>query len=175
MANNLHIVHAQKEHLTALAPKLATDPLFVRYKLGPGALKTSLCQALARGEGLQVALASHVPVGLSWFCRDGAFARGAYLRLLAVAQNVQTTGIGTQLLAAFEAACLPAPSGWSLLCSDFNIKAQKFYTAHGYQKVGVLPRFVLADVDEFIFYKAAARSVKKNDDRAPDLMVYNKL
>jgi GNAT superfamily N-acetyltransferase len=151
----LHIIQAEPEHLVVLAQKLGSDPLFARYELSPEALATSFNKALARREGMLIAMGSQGPEGLAWFTRDGAFGRGAYLRLLAVAQSAQAKGLGRRLLAAFEAACLPAPSGWFLLCSDFNSQAQRFYTAQGYQKVGALPGFVRSDVAEIIFYKPA--------------------
>jgi ribosomal protein S18 acetylase RimI-like enzyme len=40
-----------------------------------------------------------------------------------------------------------------LLVSDFNESAQRFYHRRGYEQVGALPGYVLADITELLFRK----------------------
>jgi hypothetical protein len=136
------------DDIPELAARLATLPLLVRYKRPAPSLARDLRAGLAAGDSLVVDDGLR---GLAWFLPRGTFAVGGYLRLLAVAEPGQ--GIGAQLLTAFEDGVRPVSRHAFLLCSDFNDAAQRFYTRHGYARVGVLPRLVLPDVDELIFHK----------------------
>ena len=142
--------HEDLQHLAAL---LAPEPLFSAYDLSAEALEKRWCDALTRGEGILVACPEAQPVGLCWFSPSGAFALGAYLRLIAVSSSAQSQGLGAHLLAAFEDACAKLTGGWFLLTSDFNTAAQRFYQRHGYREVGQLPDFAKPGITERIFWK----------------------
>jgi ribosomal protein S18 acetylase RimI-like enzyme len=137
----------------ALAKVLSPLPLFTKYGFLEATLKERWSLAVERGEQLLVAEAEAVPVGLCWYQQRGAFAVGAYLRTLAVAESAQRKGTGKELLGAYEHACQGAPGGLFLLVSDFNLDAQRFYARHGYREVGKLPGLVKKDVTELVYWK----------------------
>ena len=83
----------------------------------------------------------------------GAFGRSDYLKRIAVDDALRGGGVGAALLEAIEAEARAAGRDLVLLVSDFNDGAQRFYRAHGYQEVGRLPAYVLADVDEVLMWK----------------------
>ncbi|RYF05835.1 MAG: N-acetyltransferase [Deltaproteobacteria bacterium] len=158
---DITIAAATAEVLTPLAAALAPDPLFVRYGRTAAALAAQWRAAQAAGDGLLVAHKAGAPAGLAWYAPSGAFATGAYLRLLAVSPVLQGQAIGAALLAAFETQCSLASrkSGWFLLCSAANAPARAFYRRQGYKEVGQLPGFVLPDVVEVIYWKAPPGTV----------------
>jgi ribosomal protein S18 acetylase RimI-like enzyme len=136
-----------------LAAGLAALPLMVRYGRSEPRLASDLRSALARGEGLLVAEDGGAIRGLAWFLRSGTLGMGGYLRLLAVLGGAQGGGAGASLLAAFEAEVAKASAHAFLLVSDFNAGAQRFYARHGYVQVGAMPRLVLPDADELVYWK----------------------
>ena len=81
--------HEDLQHLAAL---LAPEPLFSAYDLSAEALEKRWCDALTRGEGILVACPEAQPVGLCWFSPSGAFALGAYLRLIAISSKPRDGG-----------------------------------------------------------------------------------
>ncbi|MBM7114547.1 GNAT family N-acetyltransferase [Archangium primigenium] len=144
--------------LPSLATVLAPLPLFRAYGLDASALEARFRGALERGEGLLVAVGEDAggPLGVCWFLTRGTFGTGAYLRTLALGEGHQGSGLGTRLLAAYEAGCGAPPGGYFLLTSDFNTAAQRFYQRHGYRQVGALPDFATPGVAELVFWKPRA-------------------
>jgi ribosomal protein S18 acetylase RimI-like enzyme len=136
-----------------LAAALAALPLMVRYGRTAPQLVADLRAALARGDGLLVADEDGALRGVVWFLRSGTLGMGGYLRLLAVLGGAQGSGTGAALLTAFEAEVAKASAHAFLLVSDFNDGAQRFYARHGYARVGAMPRLVLPDVDELVYWK----------------------
>ncbi len=124
-----------------------------RYGRDAGRIEADLAAALGRGDGLLLAEAQGRPAGLAWFLREGTFAMGGYLKLMAVLPEAQARGVGRALLDAFEAEVAAASPHAFLLCSDFNVAAQRFYERHGWARVGALPGLVLADVAELVYWK----------------------
>lgn len=139
--------------LAELAAGLARLPLMARYGRDAGRIEADLAAALGRGDGLLLAEAQGRPAGLAWFLREGTFAMGGYLKLMAVLPEAQARGVGRALLDAFEAEVAAASPHAFLLCSDFNVAAQRFYERHGWARVGALPGLVLADVAELVYWK----------------------
>ena len=140
--------------LDGLAAELARLPLLRRYGRDAGAVRRDLDAARARGEGLVVAADAAGVHGLAWFLPQGTLALGGYLRLLAVVPGRERAGVGALLLDAFERGTVALGTRHAfLLVSDFNTDAQRFYARHGYVEVGVLPRLVLPDVDERLYWK----------------------
>src|SRR5262249_3808730 len=131
-------------------------PLMQRYNRPASAIAESLESALARGDGLLVFDDGEGAQGLSWFLFSGTFGLGGYLRLMAVSPYAHRKGIGSELLIACEAAVANQSRHTFLLCSDFNIDAQRFYERHGYSQVGRLPNLVVTGVDELIYWKRLA-------------------
>src|SRR5512136_926779 len=139
--------------LAALAAGLARLPLMVRYGRAAGRIEADLTAALARGDGLLLAVEEGRPAGLAWFLRTGTFGLGGYLRLMAVLPEAQSRGVGKVLLDAFEQEVAATSAHGFLLCSDFNLAAQRFYERHGWARAGALPGLVLGDVTELIYWK----------------------
>ncbi|HET6413509.1 MAG TPA: GNAT family N-acetyltransferase [Anaeromyxobacter sp.] len=139
--------------LRALSAGLAELPLLRRYGRSASKLEATLSAALARGEGLLIAEERGEPAGLAWFLTSGTLALGGYLRLLAVLEQYQGRGLGTALLAAYEAETARASAHAFLLTSASNDGAQRFYERLGYRRVGVLPSLVVPGEDEALYWK----------------------
>lgn len=150
--------------IPALAEKLALLPLLVRYRRDARSIASDLCAAIERGESVIVwrERVGTPPAGLAWFHPEGTLAMGGYLRLLAVVPGRHRRGVGAALLAAFEDASAARCRHAFLLVSDFNDSAQRFYRRRGYAQVGRLPRLVLAEVDELLFWKSLVRNVDES-------------
>jgi len=146
----------QSQDVHPLSEALALLPLMQRYNRPASTIAESLASALARGDGLIVFDAGDGAQGLSWFLHSGTFGLGGYLRLMAVSPYALHKGIGSALLTAYEGAVATQSRHTFLLCSDFNIDAQRFYERHGYSQVGRLPSLVVAGVDELIYWKRLA-------------------
>ena len=149
----MEVRSAAAADLAPLAAGLAKLDLMIRYGRSEAALATDLEQALARGDGLLLAVEAGRPVGLAWFLKQGTLGLGGYLKLMAVLPSAQSRGVGAALLAVFEARLAESSAHAFLLCSDFNASAQAFYERHGWSRVGALPGLVLPDVAELIYWK----------------------
>jgi GNAT superfamily N-acetyltransferase len=144
---------ATRADLPSLADGLARLPLMVRYRRDAARLARDLAEALARGDGLLLAVEGGAVAGLCWYQPGGTLGMGGYLKLMAVLPEAQARGVGAALLAAFEEAVARVSGHGFLLCSDFNAGAQAFYERHGWARVGALPALVLPDVAELIYWK----------------------
>ena len=143
----------QPADIPPLSVALALLPLMQRYNRPASAIVESLDSALTRGDGLLVYDDGNGAQGLSWFLSSGTFGLGGYLRLMAVSPYTHRKGVGSALLKAYEAAVATQSRHTFLLCSDFNVDAQRFYERHGYSQVGRLPNLVVSGVDELIYWK----------------------
>lgn len=141
----------------ALSVALEALPLFQKYGTTAPSLSLALGRAARRGDLVLAARQKGSPVGVAWVVLEGAFARAAYLRLLAVAPAMHGQGVGALLLREVEERLTDSSSHLLLLASDFNTAAHAFYRRLGYEQVGIIPGFVLPTVDEWIFAKRLAR------------------
>jgi ribosomal protein S18 acetylase RimI-like enzyme len=128
-------------------------PLLRRYGVTEPSLRRDLEGALARGEGLLAAVRDGEPVGFAWFLEQGAFARGGYLRLIALKPVYQGLRLGGALLDEVERRAAARARAMFLLVSDFNVDAQRFYERRNYQHAGTLRAFVRPDIDELVYWK----------------------
>lgn len=142
-----------EEDVPALAAGLARLPLMERYERSVDRLEADLRAAVARGDGLIGAEVGGVLTGFCWFLHHGTLGMGGYLKLIAVLDGAQGRGTGTSLLAAYEGEVARASGHGFLLVSDFNEAAQRFYERHGWSRVGAIPKLVLPDVDELVYWK----------------------
>ena len=100
-----------------------------------------------------VCMVNDIPAGFVIFTPDPVFARGGYLRALAVAPDMRRLGLGKALLSfAEERTARKAPNLY-LCASSFNRQAQAFYTSCGYSKVGAIPNLIRDGVSEYIYRK----------------------
>lgn len=141
------------DDVPALAARLARLPLMERYGRSAEKLAADLRAAKARGDGLIAAEVGGALAGLCWFLHHGTLGMGGYLKLIAVLDGAREHGTGAALLAAYEAEVARASAHGFLLVSDFNAPAQRFYERHGWTRVGSIPKLVLPDVDELVYWK----------------------
>lgn len=93
------------------------------------------------------ALAGAVVVRPSWLI-------GPYLQTLAILPRYQNQGIGAMVLAWYEAEAIRGRSRSAWLCvSAFNPGAQRFYLAHGYERVATFEDLVRDGDDELLMRK----------------------
>jgi GNAT superfamily N-acetyltransferase len=145
------------DDVVPLAEGLAPLPLLQKYGTTASALAGALSRAVSQGDLVLSARVRGEPVGVAWVVLEGAFARAAYLRLLAVTPAAHGQGVGAELLREVEDRLVNTSSHLLLLASDFNTAAHAFYRRLGYEQVGIIPGFVLPAVDEWIFAKRLAR------------------
>lgn len=133
---------------------MAAAPLFQRYNTTLESAAKRLTEALSENAVLFVAEeeTGH-PLGFVWIVLNGAFARSGYIRVIGVAPDQQSKGIGARLLEAAEKFVAQHSRDLLLLCSDFNTEAQRFYERHGYERIGELSDYALDGVAEVIYRK----------------------
>jgi ribosomal protein S18 acetylase RimI-like enzyme len=137
----------------ACAAIACTSAIGERYGFEKGSLAETLAKALDTGGELFVAECEGKPAGFAWIDPRGAFSSAPYLRLIAVDESLRRSGIGSALLAEFEARTVSIGRDWCLLVSDFNERAQYFYERHGYMKAGALPDFAREGITEILMVK----------------------
>lgn len=81
------------------------------------------------------------------------FARGGYLRAIAVAPDLRRRSIGRKLLSFAERETAHHAGHLYLCVSSFNRQAQAFYRKCGYRKVGEVPGLVRPGMSERIYWK----------------------
>ena len=81
------------------------------------------------------------------------FARGGYLRAIAVAKDRRRQSIGRKLLSFAERETARHAGHLYLCVSSFNRQAQAFYRKCGYRKVGAVPGLIKPGMSEFIYWK----------------------
>ena len=154
----MRIARATRSHVGALSELLSRSPLLRRYAVTQGRARASLTEAFREGDLLLVALDSDEILGLAWVIATRALDRAAYLRLLLVAEERQSQGVGAALLDAAERGA--RASGCRhvvLLVTMTNRRARAFYSRHGYRRVGDLPAFVRPSIGESLYVKSLLR------------------
>ena len=92
-------------------------------------------------------------LGFAWIDPRGAFGSAPYLKLIAVDTHKRSGGVGSALLAEFERRTLAIGKVWTLMVSDFNLRAIAFYEKHGYRKAGAIPGFAVDGIAEILMVK----------------------
>lgn len=153
---SIHIRPMTADDVPLVAQWMVEIPLWQRYHLTAERARTQFETALLNQNIVLVAdQDSCRACGFAWCLPNGMFGRNPYLKLIGVRQNQASAGIGAALLTAVEQAV--DSDMLFLLVSDFNHDAQRFYQRHGYQQVGVIPGYVLADVNELLFWKRLSK------------------
>jgi ribosomal protein S18 acetylase RimI-like enzyme len=134
---------------------MVATPLWQRYAITVETAAARLASGLQEDAILLVAAdeSSDEPLGFVWLVLRGAFNRSSYIPLIAVHPDRRGGGIGQQLLEVAEELTRKSADDIFLLCSDFNLDAQRFYERQGYQRVGVLPDYMLPGLTELIYRK----------------------
>ncbi|MHB9154052.1 MAG: GNAT family N-acetyltransferase, partial [Spirochaetales bacterium] len=76
-----------------------------------------------------------------------------YLKLIAVDGTKRSSGVGSALLEAYERRTATIGRVWTLMVSDFNLRAIAFYERRGYEKVGAIPGFSREGIAEILMTK----------------------
>jgi ribosomal protein S18 acetylase RimI-like enzyme len=105
------------------------------------------------GRGSGSAVERGAILGFAWIMPKGAFGASPYLKLIAVDGSRRSSGVGAALLAAYEDRTAAMGRMWTLLVSDFNVKACAFYEKYGYRKAGELPGFAREGFTEYLMVK----------------------
>jgi GNAT superfamily N-acetyltransferase len=149
------IVRASQKHIGPIANLMVASPLLQRYGATTRGAKAGLGNGLRRRDTIYVAVEAGAVVGLAWFIKTPAFDRALYLQLLLVAESHQSRGVGALLLARGEREARAAGCRHMIfLVTKSNRRARAFYERHGYERVGELPGFVRAEIDETLYLKS---------------------
>jgi len=128
----------------------------VRYGFERGALAARMREALMSG-AMMIAACEAAPAaglaGFAWVDPKGAFGSSPYLKLIAVDESRRGGGAGTALLAEYERRTADIGRMWTLMVSDFNADAIRFYVAHGYVKAGAIDGFAREGITELLMVK----------------------
>lgn len=100
-----------------------------------------------------VCLAGTEVAGFILFLPGPVFARGGYLRAIAVAPSFRGQGVGSLLLSRAETITAKHASHFFLCVSSFNRRGQAFYKSRGFRKVGSLPGLITPHASELIYWK----------------------
>ncbi len=142
------------DDIEACATMIASTMPWQRYGITTK-IATARLEAALRGDTTVLVAedGGGIALGFVWLVRRGAFDLSGYIRWIVVAASLRSSGVGRQLLAAAEESIRQTSRDIFLLCSDFNVEAQRFYERHGYSRVGVLSDYVLPGVAELIYRK----------------------
>jgi N-acetylglutamate synthase-like GNAT family acetyltransferase len=150
---NFTIRLMRESDIAPLAAWMVKTPLWQRYGLTVARASANFQNGMAQSEWLIVAEESGDVCGFAWAIPKGAFGRSPYLRLIGVRADKAGSGIGAGLLNEVERKSAEIADDLFLLTSDFNESAQQFYKRQGYEQVGAITGYVVADVTELIFRK----------------------
>lgn len=98
------------------------------------------------------------------FTPESVFARGGYLRAIAVAQELRGRGVGKKLMAFAERQTAHLSEYLYLCVSSFNRQGQAFYKRLGYSRAGMLHGLIRPGSAEYIYWKRL-RPLKKTRSR----------
>ena len=91
--------------------------------------------------------------GFIIFTPEPVFARGGYIRAVAVDPVMRRRGVGEKLLAFAETVIARRSPHVYLCVSSFNRRGQMFYRSLGYKRVGTLPDLLVRGASEYIYWK----------------------
>ena len=91
--------------------------------------------------------------GFIIFTPEPVFARGGYIRAVAVDPVMRRHGIGEKLLAFAETGIARRSPNAYICVSSFNRRGQMFYRSLGYTRVGTLPDLIVRGASEYIYWK----------------------
>ncbi len=77
-----------------------------------------------------------------------------YIQTICIAEHARGYGVGSQVLRWAETRIFRDSPNVFICVSSFNHDAQRLYERLGYERVGVLTRFVVADHDEYLLRKS---------------------
>ncbi len=128
--------------------------------LGEGIDFVRLVRREQRENAAYVYTTGTIVSGFIIFTPYPVFARGGYLRAIAVNPEMRKKGIGRKLLTLAEKKTAFFSPNFYLCVSSFNRKAQAFYKKLGYTRVGKIPGLIIPHASEHIYWKQLKRPAK---------------
>jgi len=154
----MRIARATRRHVPAIADLMAASPLLKRYRVTRAGASRSLADAVRARDLLLVAMDDGAAAGFAWLIVSRALDHSAYLRLLLVDRRHQSQGLGAALMSRAERDVRALGARHLvLLVTRTNRRARSFYERHGYARVGDLPGFARAGIDESLYVKSWRR------------------
>jgi ribosomal protein S18 acetylase RimI-like enzyme len=151
----MRITRASARHVDALVRLMTRSPLLRRYGMTSRIARAGLAEGMRERDLLLVAQERGEVLGMAWVILTRALDRAAYLRLLLVAEDVQSRGAGAALLAEAERRARAAGCRhFVFLVTADNRRARWFYERHGYKRIGTLRGFVRSRIDEALYVKS---------------------
>jgi [ribosomal protein S18]-alanine N-acetyltransferase len=150
-----HIRPLRSIDIRACAAIVAQSEPWIR--LGEGIDFERMLRYEQRKYAAYVYTAGSKVAGFIIFSPYPVFARGGYLRSIAVDPTKRKQGIGGKLLAMAERKTALLAPNFYLCVSSFNRKAQTFYKKLGYKRVGSIPGLILPNASEHIYWKQIKR------------------
>ncbi len=144
----------EQQHLEGCANIIDGSSFFSEWGLKGDRIAQGLLAEMDRGVAdLRVLVdeQDHVQ-GFAWLMPQGAFGRSAYLRLIAISEELRQKGGGRKLMDSLEREYLE-PHGIALLVTSENMGARHFYERLGYEQVGLLPDYIKEGIDECLYLK----------------------
>jgi len=111
-----------------------------------------------------VCLSGDSVLGFAIYDPKPVFARGGYLRAIAVHPLSRSRGIGKFMLTHVENDAMHYADNLYLCVSSFNHTARRFYTAQGYVKIGSIPGLIRSTMNEIIMWKRFGRTATSRKD-----------
>jgi diamine N-acetyltransferase len=148
-----------RDAAAALGAATATFGPWLQYGLSPAAMTRAFVSTDAEEKMHPSETAARYAVSCGSELAGGMVIRdpwlvGPYLQTLAVLPVYQGSGVGGQLLTWFERRARQTKQRNIWLCvSGFNVSAQRFYMAHGWQRVADLDGLIRDDVTEWLMRK----------------------
>lgn len=146
-ALSIKIQPMQKSHIPACNDIIRSSEPWKTLREG-----VDLAAAVRKKEAHVATIAGAV-AGFAVFTPEPVFARGGYLRAIAVAPAARGFGIGRQLLRFAEKTTAKNAKNLFLCVSSFNRPGQAFYRNHGYARAGLLENLIKKGFSEYIYWK----------------------
>jgi ribosomal protein S18 acetylase RimI-like enzyme len=161
--NTLAIRPMAPADIADIARWVAATPLWQRYQVTAESFEARLRTGLDQGATIHVAEHGGEVLGFIWLVERGAFGRSDYVQLIGVRPGERGQGLGRALMEFAEYRSAANGRDLFLLVSDFNTRAQQFYTALGFRLVGRLDDYVVAGVSELIYCKLRRQIASTSD------------
>ena len=114
---------------------------------------SSIKEAIRRKE-IYVALNQNDKcIGFMGIVENGCFGNFQYLSILSVKKRYRNKEVGKLLLNKFEQMGFKKADRIFVLCSDFNVAAQKFYKRNDYFECGKIRDLFKKGISEHLFVK----------------------
>jgi ribosomal-protein-alanine N-acetyltransferase len=113
-----------------------------------------VCLQLCSNPVKEVYLATAGTQILGFLILDLSGPFSGYLQTVCVAAEARGKGIGTRLIAFAEQRIFRESPNVFLCVSSFNARAQRLYQRLGYEQVGVLKGWLVAEHDELLLRKS---------------------